>query len=73
MPDRDVSTIRDLIHRQYATIIAKSAFAAFDGESSLKHRGDTKVCDFIPPLLHNCLGTYDSGDPTSQAFLWLGR
>jgi len=31
MPDRDVSTIGDLIYYQYAKIIAKSAFAATDG------------------------------------------
>ena len=36
MPYRDLSTVRDLIHYRYATIIAKSAFAASDGESSLK-------------------------------------
>ena len=51
MPDRDVSTIRDLIQYQYATIIAKSAFAASDGESLLKLRGDKKFHDSIPPLL----------------------
>ena len=51
MPDRDVATIRDLIYYQYATIIAKSAFAASDGESSLKLRGDKKFYDSIPPLL----------------------
>ena len=27
MPDRDVTTIRDLIHYQYAKIIARSAFS----------------------------------------------
>jgi len=31
MPDRDVTTIGDLIDYQYAKIIAKSAFAAPDG------------------------------------------
>jgi len=51
MPDRDVSTIRDLIQYQYATIIAKSAFAASDGESLLKLRGDKKLHASIPPLL----------------------
>ena len=51
MPDRDVATIGDLVQYQYATIIAKSAFAAFDGESRLKHRGDKKFYDSIPPLL----------------------
>ncbi len=50
MPDRDVSTIGELIHHQHATIIAKSAFAASDGENSLELRGDKKFYDFIPPL-----------------------
>ena len=31
MPDRDVRTIRDLIHYQYAKIIARSAFSLPDG------------------------------------------
>jgi hypothetical protein len=75
MPDRDVATIRDLIHYQYAKIIAKSAFAASDGESSLKHRGHKKFYDSIPPLLEkkylktvyncrNCSGTLANGDLT---------
>jgi hypothetical protein len=51
MPDRDVNTTRDLIHYRYATIIAKSAFAASDGESRLKHWSDKKLYDSIPPLL----------------------
>ena len=51
MPNRDVSTIRDLIYYQYATVIAKSAFAAFDGEGRLKLWGDKKCYDSIPPLL----------------------
>ena len=51
MPDRDVAFIKDLIYYQYATIIAQSAFAASDGESKLKHSGDKKFCDSIPPLL----------------------
>ncbi len=51
MPDRDLATIRDLIYCQNATIIAKSAFAASDWESSLKPRGDKKFHDFIPPVL----------------------
>jgi hypothetical protein len=51
MPDRDIASIRDLIYCHYATIIAKSAFAASDGESSLKLRGDKKFHDSIPPLL----------------------
>jgi len=51
MPDRDVATIRDLIYCRYATIITKSAFAASDRESMLKHRGDKKFYDSILPLL----------------------
>ncbi len=57
MPDRDIATIRDLISYQYAKIIAKSAFAASDGVQEfysfyrLKHRGDRKFYDSIPPLL----------------------
>jgi len=51
MRDRDVRTIRDLIHCQHATIIAKSAFAASDGESRPEQRGDRKLHDSIPPLL----------------------
>jgi len=73
MPDRDVRTVRDLIYYQYAKIIAKMAFAACDGESSLEHRDDKKFYDSIPPLLekkylktiyncHNCSGTLDIGD-----------
>ena len=67
MPDEDVRTIGELIHYQYATIIAKNAFAASDGESGLKHWGDKKLYDSIPPLLHicrcrNCSGTADIGD-----------
>ncbi len=43
MPDRDVSTIRDLIYYQYAKIIAKSAFAASDGrEAKGRHYGFIK-------------------------------
>jgi hypothetical protein len=49
MPDREVATIRDLIYYQNARIIAKSAFAASD--CRLKHRGDKKFYDSIPPLL----------------------
>jgi hypothetical protein len=59
MPYRDLSTVRDLIHYRYATIIAKSAFAASDGESSLKHRDDKKFYDAIPPVRS---GTLDKGD-----------
>jgi hypothetical protein len=47
--------------------------AASGGESRLKHRGDKKFYDSIPPLLekkylktiyncHNCSGTLDKGD-----------
>jgi hypothetical protein len=59
MPDRDVATIRDLIYYQYAKIVAKSAFAASDGESSLKLRDDKKFYDSIPPLRS---GAFDNGD-----------
>jgi hypothetical protein len=61
MPDRDLSTIRDLIYYWYATIIAKSAFAASDGESKLKHSGDKKFCDSIPPLLPSAAATTAQG------------
>ncbi len=50
MPDRNVATIKDCICYQYAKIIAEGAFAASDGERSLKHRGDEKFHDSIPPL-----------------------
>ena len=65
MPDRDASTIRDPIYYQHATIIAKSAFAASDGVQGpyafyrLKHRGDKKFYDPIPPIRS---GTLDTGD-----------
>ena len=68
MPDRDVRTIRELIHHQYAKIVAQSAFVASDGESRLDHRGDKKCHDSIPPLLHpicrgrNCSGRLGTGD-----------
>ncbi len=75
MPDRDVATIRDLIYYQFAKIKAKNAFAASDGREgyTLKHRGDKKYYDSIPPLpekkylkticnCHNCSGTPDKGD-----------
>ena len=66
MPDREASTIRDLIHHQHATTIAKSAFA-YDGESRLKHQGDKKLLDFHPaasPLCRcrNCSGTAGNGN-----------
>jgi hypothetical protein len=77
MPDRDAAAMRDLIYCHYAKIIAKSAFAASDGESSgaqglysfcsLKHRGDKKSYDSIPPI-HNCSGTLDTGDPVKPRF-----
>ena len=51
MPDRNVAIIRDLTYYQYDKIIAQSAFAASDGESRLKLRGDKKFHDSIPPLL----------------------
>jgi hypothetical protein len=69
MPDRDVGSIRDLIYYQDAKIIVNSAFAATDGVQGLysfyrlKHRGDKKFHDSIPPLLvrlrkesHNVMG-----------------
>jgi len=43
MPDRDVTTIGDLIYYQYAKIIAKSAFGAPDGrEAKGRHYGFVK-------------------------------
>ena len=65
MPDRDVSTIGDLIYHQYTKIVAKSAFAASDGESRLKHRGDKKFYDSIPPV-PSCFSM-------AKPFLWVGR
>ncbi len=73
MPDREVSTIRDLTRCQNAKIVAKGAFAVSDVKSRLKHRGDKKFYDSIPPLLerkylktiydcHSCSGTLDKGD-----------
>ena len=70
MPDRDVATIRHLIHYQYATIIAKSAFAASDGESRLKHRGDKKFHGSIPPLLPSAAAATAQAGPTLAA--WTG-
>jgi hypothetical protein len=61
MPDRDVTFIRDLVYHQYATIIAKSALAASDGESS---RGDKKLCGSIPPLLPSAADTTAQAHPT---------
>jgi hypothetical protein len=34
LPDRDVRTIRDLIHYQYAKIIPRSAFSVPDGNAA---------------------------------------
>ena len=34
MPDRDVTTIKDLIYYQYAKIIARSALHALDGTAA---------------------------------------
>ena len=43
MPDRDVTTVGDLIYYQYAKIIAKSAFGAPDGgEAKRMHYGSLK-------------------------------
>ena len=70
MPDREVSTVRDFIYNQYAKIIAKSAFAASDGESSLKHRGDKKFCDSIPPLLPSAAAASAQARPTLAT--WTG-
>ncbi len=45
MPDRDVTTIKDLIYYQYAKIIACSALHAPDGTAGIckkLHQGDTK-------------------------------
>ena len=73
MADRDVRTIRDLIHYEYATIIAKSAFATSDGESRPEQRGDKKLLDFRPaasPLCRcrNCSGTADMATWTGIAW-----
>jgi hypothetical protein len=37
MPDRDVTTIKDLIYYQYAKIIAHSAFAVRDHTPATAH------------------------------------
>jgi hypothetical protein len=70
MPDRDVAFIRDVFHYQYATIIAKSALAASDGESSLKLRGDKKFHDSIPPLLPSAAAT--TAQVHSTKTIWTG-
>ena len=65
MPDRDVAFIRDLIYCQNAKIIAESAFAGSDGESRLKHRGDTRSCITpIPPLLPSTAPATAQARPT---------
>jgi hypothetical protein len=52
MPDRSVHTIRDLIHYQYAKIIAKSAFGEPNGKDvKKKHYG----------FIHNTLNDLRSG------------
>ena len=61
MSDRDAATIRDLIHYQYAIIIAQSAFAASDGESWLKLWGDKKFYNSISPLLPSAAATTAQG------------
>ena len=70
MPDRDVNTIRDIIHYQYATIIARSVFAASDGESSLKLRGDRKLYESIPPLLPSAAAA--TSQARSALTTWMG-
>ncbi|HUJ67889.1 MAG TPA: hypothetical protein VLW86_00105, partial [Syntrophorhabdales bacterium] len=65
---RDVATIRDLSHYQYATIIGKSAFAASDGESRLKPRGDKKLYDAIPPLLPSAAAATVQARPTEATW-----
>ncbi len=70
MTDRDVPTIRDPINYQYATIIAQSAFAASEGESRLKHRGDKKLYDSIPPILLSAAVTTAQARPTLAT--WTG-
>ena len=62
MPDREVATIRDLIYYQNARIIAKSAFAASD--CRLKHRGDKKFYDSIPPVLPSAAAATAQALPT---------
>jgi len=61
MSDRDAATIRDLIYYQHAMIIARSAFAALDGESSRKPRGEKKFHGSIPPLLPSAAATTAQG------------
>jgi hypothetical protein len=72
MPDRDVVTIRDLVYYQYATIIAKSAFAAFGGRQGyrLTHRDDKRFYDSIPPLLPSAAAATAQARPTLTT--WTG-
>jgi len=62
--------LRDLIHYQYARIIAKSAFSAFDGETRLKRRGDKKYHDPIPPFLPSAAAAPAQARPTLAT--WTG-
>ena len=59
-----------LIYCHYATIIAQSAFAALDGESRLKHRGDKKLYDSIPPLPSSAAAT--TAQARSAKAAWTG-
>ena len=68
MTDRVVGTIRELIHYQCATIMAKSAFAASDGESRLRRWGDKQFHDAIPPLLPSAATA--EARPTET--IWMG-
>ena len=70
MPDREVSTIRDLVYYQYVTIIARSAFAASDGGSRLKHRGDKQFHGSIPLLLPSAAAATAQARPTFTT--WTG-
>jgi hypothetical protein len=68
MPDREVNTIRDLIHYQYATIIAKSAFSASVGESRLKLRDDKRLHDSIPLRLPSAAAATAQAHPTETTW-----
>ena len=70
MPDRDVATIGDFIYCRYATIIAKGASAASDGESRLKHQGDKKLHGSIPLLLPSAAAT--TAQAHSALAIWTG-
>jgi len=58
MPDRDVTTIGDLIYYQYANIIAKSVFGLPDGrEAKGKHYGFVKqALGELGRGVKNCVG-----------------